>query len=460
MHWEYKLGFRMLLGRKRQFFSPMTLIALCGIAFGMTATLVSLSVITGFQQAYEKAILGFNAHLILVQDGDVEDPEILQPVLDGMKVTDEEARYWKEHALLWRWFKYFGLGTLSFFSDPKMEELEDKGIVASSAFVYREGLAILPDDVSGIVLKGVDPANLRTVYPIRYELLSGTPNGKDLEETLSPFDARVPPVMVGKNLFDRLFPGGLKPPAGESSLIRLMIPKGDAEEKHTLKDYAQDFTVVGFFESGLYEFDSQFILTGLPVMQELFHLGKRVSGVEMVLDDPNKAPGLARTIEAQLPIPADLISWDQLNEALFSAMQMEKTLFLIVMLLIILVASFNVMGIIFMMVLNRQGDLAVLKAMGALGFRLRRSFTLQGGVVGVAGAFVGSVLSALCLWSLDRFQWFDLDPQIYFISHLPVAWSPSLWIGLIGAALLICTASASAAAGVALKYGSLRQTFR
>ena len=445
----------MLLGRKRQFFSPMTLIALCGITFGMTATLVSLSVITGFQQAYEKAILGFNAHLILVQDGDIEDPEILTPVLDAMKTTDEEARYWKEHAPFWRWFQYVGLGTLSPFSDPKMEELKDKGIRGLSPFIYREGLVLLPDEVAGVVLKGIDPASLTTVYPIHYELLPEVTF--DLRQAMNQADLKAPPVLVGKDLFIRFFPKG---PTPKSPVIRLMVPKGGAEEKRTLNDYAQDFTVIGFFESGLYEFDSQFILTSLPIMQKLFHLGKRVSGIEMVLDDPQKAPGLARTLEVKLPIPADLISWDELNEALFAAMQMEKTLFLVVMLLIILVASFNVMGIIFMMILNRQGDLAILKAIGASNSRLHRSFSLQGVVVGIAGASLGSILSALCLWSLDHFQWFALDPQIYFIQRLPVAWPLSLWVGLIGSALVICTASATVAAGVALKYGSLRQTFR
>ncbi|MBI2340091.1 MAG: ABC transporter permease [Deltaproteobacteria bacterium] len=487
MRWEYRLGFRMLLGRKKQFLSPMSLIALCGIVFGVGATLTSLSVITGFQEAYEKAILGFNAHLILVTDGDIEDPSVLTPVFDEMRVTDEEALYWKKHAPLWRWLKHVG-----FFPDPKMEELQGKGIQGLSPFVYREGLALLSDEVAGVVLKGVDPSALDTVYPINYQLLPEATSGervtsheslvtghwslvtgresratsdeqRALTEALGRTDLKAPPVLVGKDLFTRFFPEGKTvAPArpAESRVIRLMVPKGDAEGKQTLKDYAQDFTVVGFFESGLYEFDSQFILTGLSSMQKLFQLDKKVSGVEMVLDDPHKARDMARALEAILPIPADIISWDQLNEDLFSAMRMEKTLFLVVMLLIVLVASFNVMGVIFMMILNRRGDLAVLKAVGAQGSRLRRAFSAQGAVMGLSGSVAGSFLSALCLWSLDRFGWFALDPQIYFISRLPVAWAPSLWIGLVASSVMICYGSAFVAAKVALKAGGLSQTFR
>lgn len=450
MNWEYHLGFRMLLGRKRRaFFSPMALIALCGIAFGMSATLVSLSVITGFQKAYEKAILGFNSHLVLVQEEEIEDPDVITSELNRFKVSKGEARYWEEHFFWWSW-----LGGFRFFSDAKMEELKEKGIQAYSPFVYREGLGLLPDEVTGIVLKGVDPKKVTEVYPIHYTSLGESETR--LENLLRVAAKKLPPVLLGKSLFHRFFPEGIS----EEPVVRLLIPKGKWQEARRFKDLAQDFRVVGTFESGLHEFDSQFVLTSLSVMQELFDLGSQVSGIEMVLDDPSKANVVARHVESALPVPVQVISWDELNESLFKAMKMEKTLFVIIMLLIILIASFNVMGIIVMMIIRRRSDLAVLTSMGAPKGSLVRSLSLQGFLLGIIGTLVGTLLSALFLWSLERFKWFELDPQIYFITHLPVTWPKGLWLTLIAAALIICYGTSWLTTKVVLKHTSLIQSFR
>lgn len=426
MSWITKISTKMLMSRKRRgILSPVSVIAICGIAFGMAATLVSLSVISGFQKAYEEAILGFNAHIVLVHEGE------MRGVGEG-----EISRLRQE------------------LRRAKGRVGEEEGVVAMTPFIFREGLGVLPDEVTGVVLKGVDPETMQSVYPLKYQTIQET--GVNLAELLSQGDDQIPPVIVGKALYDRFFPSGDK-----ETQIKVLIPKGDIKrEKPRLKDYAQTFKVVGTFESGLYEFDSQFIITSLSVMRELFKLRGGATGIEMRLDDPAKAPTLARLIEEKLPPGFQAVSWDELNESLFAAMKMEKNLFIIIMLLIILIASFNVMGSILMLILNRQSDIAILMAMGANRRGLNRAFALQGFFLGFVGVVVGMIISFVLLFTLKRYEWFSLDPQIYFISQLPVEWPFWLWSILAVVTLVICYFISQLASRMVIRYGSLVQTFR
>lgn len=410
MSWTTLISTRMLKGKKRRgLFSPMSLIAICGIAFGVTATLVSLSVVTGFQKAYQSAILDFNAHIVLIQEEEIE----------------------------------------SFSKEAKEVLSSFKEIKGMTPFIFREGLGVFPDGVSGVVLKGVDPETLREVYPLSYQKVSK----KDLE-----WDGQgVPPVIVGVKIFDRL---SLEEKEGKKP-IKLLMPKGETlTKKAHLSDYAQEFRVVGNFESGLYDFDSQFILTSLFVARKIFNLDHSLTGIELRLDDPRKAPALARMIEEALPLEFQAISWDELNEPLFYAMKMEKVVFIMIMLLILLIASFNVMGSILMMILNRRGDIAILRAMGVQKKSLYHSFALQGVILGGVGLLIGFIASAMLLLSLQKYHWLSLDPQVYFISHLPVSWPFALWIGLGIVVLMICYLVSNLAAKMVVRYGSLIQTFR
>lgn len=462
MPWELLYSWRILQGRRKSFFSPMTLIAICGIAFGMTAMLVSISVISGFQRVYEEAILGFNAHVVLIEDGEIDGLESLKPVLDHFRVSPSEIQYWKQHKGVWSW-----LGRLPGFKDPRMEALSQKGIVAATPFIYREGLGIFPDEVRSVVLKGVETSQIQNMYPLHFRSLQeqeeerlhphATPAASHFnpQTALDAPTTTYPSVIIGKILYDSFFPEGTQ---GQPQ-IKLMIPKGEGTGK-SLKDYAQTFQVVGVFESGLYEFDSQFVMTSIPAMEKLFNLKDHYSGLEIVLDDRSKAPAMARLIEKELPSSFQAISWDELNGSLFSAMKMEKVLFLIIMSLIMLVASFNVMGIILMLILQRERDIAIFKVMGARRQSLNLAFAVQGLFLATVGILLGSALSGFILWTLDRFKWFALDPKIYFISHLPVDWSTEVWLGLITAALLICYGVSRIASGWILRKGSLTQTFR
>lgn len=449
--WELDFSFRLLKSRKKlSVFLPMTLIAVCGIAFAMGAALVSLSVIGGFEKAYEQAILGFNSHIVLIREGEIDDLTEIAPVLNSFRTSPYETALWTRKEKTWKWS-----GGIPFFKDDRMEMLSQKGIQAVTPFIFREGLGIFPDAVEGIVLKGVDPAEMQKVYPVRYEHVDGTVLSDPGEALRQNQNAEIPPVVMGKPLFKRFFPDG----APDEPTVKLLIPKSYGESQK-LNDYTQTARVIATFESGLYEFDSQFMLASIEDLRQLFKLKAKTSGVEIVLDDRFKAQNTARALEAALPPGFQAISWDELNEPLFAAMKMEKTLFWIIMILVMVIASFNVMGIILMLVLKRQPDIAILLAMGAREKSVNRCFAFYGGMLGLGGALLGTLLSAAILWSLNTFHWIPLDPQIYFLTELPVEWSAWVWLIFVGATLLICYGVARIASARLIRRGMLAQTFR
>ncbi len=422
MKWELFFSWRMIRSHKgRSLVSPMSVTAVLSIAFGITAMLVSVSVISGFQEAYKRAILGFNSHLVILGERDISDVKEIAKKILSFRPT----------------------------------------LTAVTPFIFREGLGIVKDGVSNIVLKGVEPETMENVYHVHFQSLVPEQN---LSKILSDNSNPLPTVIVGKDLLKKFFPETLP----ENPVIRLLIPKEEKnssrDKNHSLSDFAQRFRVVGFFDSGLYEFDSQFILTSIESMQSIFHLSGAVTGFEAVLDDPDKAPQMARVIEAALDDSNDnllqVISWDELNEALFSAMKMEKTLFLVMMLLIMMIASFNVVGIMMMMILNRGRDIAILKAMGVPVRVMMRVFSIQGLYLALIGTALGSLLSFILLYSLQRFSWLKLDPEIYFISQVPVVWPKMLWMILIGVSLAICYGTSMIATRISLREGTFHQTFR
>lgn len=390
--WEYILGFRMLQGGASKLSrSPMTILSILGVAFCVTAALVSLSVMSGFEKAYKKAILAFNAHIVLIREGEIENIEQVKSQLD-------------------------------FFSR--------EGIEALSPFVFREGLGIFPNEVSQVMIKGIDPRTAKDVYPLGFATL--TASGQK-EGILDDDQTSTPPVLLGLELAKKYFPNGIP----KEPVITVMIP-GGGNSSNKMADFRHTFKVAGTFESGLHEFDGQFVLTSLLAMQRIFRMGGNVSGIELALGDPGQAPRMARLIEERLGGSFQAISWDELNEELFSALKMEKTIFLVIMALILMIAGFNIVGVILMLVLGKEREIGILWALGGCRRSIGRVFATQGFVIGASGTGLGSLLAALLVLSLSRAPWFRLDPEIYFVSSLPVNWSWGFALILMGLTLLFC----------------------
>jgi lipoprotein-releasing system permease protein len=200
--------------------------------------------------------------------------------------------------------------------------------------------------------------------------------------------------------------------------------------------------VTGVFDTGMYEYDNGYIYVSLSVGQQLAGLGTDVTGLEVRTTDRWEAPGIAKQIAKTLGYPFRTEDWQAQNNSLFQALNLEKLGMTFILLLIILVAAFNIVGTLTMVVADKTKEIGILRAMGMPAASIRRIFLVQGTLIGVVGTTLGLLLGLATAVALDHFKLIPLDPQVYFIDHLPVARTP-LDIGVTVAASLLIAAVAT-----------------
>ncbi len=270
-----------------------------------------------------------------------------------------------------------------------------EGIVATTPFVFRETMVVSKGVVKGIVIKGVDFSTLPLVSNIS---ITKFPTG-DL--TILPSYHLT--VFLGKALAEKL---GVNAPTE----VNLML--GSREFKKVL--------VAGTFESGLYDYDSQFALMGLKDLQGLFKMSDRVSGIEMKAADPDDAPMLAEVIKGELSFPFTITHWGELNQPIFEAMHLEKIMFAIIIGVLVLVSIFNIIGALVLRIIYKRKDIAVLAAIGMRGGSIKKIFTFHGTAFGVTGVLLGIVLGIAGAIAIGRLKLVHIEPEIYFLSSLPI----------------------------------------
>src|SRR6185295_8850645 len=217
-------------------------------------------------------------------------------------------------------------------------------------------------------------------------------------------------IILGKELAMRLgvFPGdsvNVVSPVGSVSAVSI-VPK------------IRTFTVVAIFQSGMYEYDSSLAYISLKDAQNFFNMGESITGIEVKVDDIFQAKDIARSVEEALGLQYWARDWMQLNRNLFSALKLEKTMMFLLLVLITLVASFNIVSTLTMIVTEKQREIAILKAMGATRKGIMRIFMLNGLVIGGTGTIIGVPLGYFFLWLIQTFWTFD--PTVYYISQIPV----------------------------------------
>ena len=200
----------------------------------------------------------------------------------------------------------------------------------------------------------------------------------------------------------------------------------------------QRFRVIGLFEAGFQEYDSRLVYIDLYASQNFFDQGDTVTGVEVRLHDLEQAAGVARTLERAMGQgPYHTMDWRELNHNLFTALEIQKVALSLVIATIILVAAFNVIATLIMIVLERKRQIAILKAMGAKQSNILAMFSFQGAMIGLAGTLGGLVLGGgVCAY----LSWtkFPLDPKVYLVDHLPVRTSWVEFVLTVVIALGIC----------------------
>ena len=263
---------------------------------------------------------------------------------------------------------------------------------------------------TGAQVKGIEPvgANAIDVTTIRKHAILG--DFRFVRDGVS-----LPGAVLGKLLAGKLsaFPGDTIVLLGEGTAdmnasTGAIIPKFDS------------VVVSGVFETGMYEYDDSYLYLDLHTAQRFAALGDDVTGIEVLTTDRDHASRVADTIRASLSTPVRATDWQEQNSGLFKALQLEKLGMSVILLLIVIVAAFNIVSTLTMVVADKTREIGILRAMGMPARSIRRIFLLQGVVVGAVGTAGGLILGLAVSVLLERYQLISLDPSVYFIDHLPV----------------------------------------
>jgi len=407
--YEILVGLRYLKAKRRQrTISLNTFISIAGITLGVAALIGTLGIMTGFKEDLQTKILGTTAHIIVQERG-----------TNDMKGYADLVR--------------------------QIEQVPE--VLASAPFIFKQVLVTSKTAVQGVVLRGIDPEQETRVTDIRTNLKFGelphldhppeflpssAPNGHTPEKPDAPKPKKHPGIIVGKELSFRLgvFLG---------DTLNVVSPVGPMTS-FTMTPKIRPFTVVGIFESGMFEYDSSLAYVSLKEAQNFFGLGDTVTGIQVKVSDVFQAQNIAHRIEATLGSGYLARDWMQLNRNLFSALKMEKTMMFLLLVLITLVASFNIVGTLTMIVNEKQREIAILKAMGATPRAIMRIFMLNGVVIGLVGTAIGIPLGYTFLYLIENYWTFDAS--VYYISKIPVHILP-LDVILVGTSAILISFAAT-----------------
>ena len=304
-------------------------------------------------------------------------------------------------------------------------------MAAAAPFVLTQaGISAGHDYAEGVVVLGIDPdTGVRSVTTLAQHFLKG-----DLR-----FHSTRPDVEGGIALGSRLA-GKLSAYPGD--VVTLVAFSGATKFNSSVGAFVPQYhryEVTGTFETGMYEYDNNYVALSRAVAQKFAGLDSAVTGIEVRLRDPWNAPAEAAVIESTLHYPYRAVDWQTQNRSLFSALKLEKLAMAFVVFLICVVAAFNVVGMLTMIVRDKTREIGILLAMGFRRASVRRVFLAQGILIGLAGTVVGVVAGFVVGKVVNDGQWIRIDPSIYFIDHLPVHTQPLDAVAVVVASLIIAT---------------------
>jgi lipoprotein-releasing system permease protein len=372
---EWMLAMRYLRARRQEgFISVIAWFSLLGIGLGVATLIIVMSVMNGFREELLSRILGINGHLnVSAQSRSLTDYEPLRERLEAIP-----------------------------------------GVIAVSPLVEGQVMATHNGAAQGAVVRGLEPSDLRGRELVASNIVAGD---------LSAFEGR-DTVIIGRRLARKL---GV--PVGGN--INLISPKGTVTAFGTVPRM-KSYRVAALFDIGMYEYDSGFVFMPLEAAQLYFSLKSGVSNLEIFLDNPSRAPAMAHDI-AKVAGPALRIhDWQRANASFFNAIQVERNVMFLILTLIIVVAAFNIISSMIMLVKDKGSDIAILRTMGATRGTIMRIFFISGtsiGVIGTLGGFGAGLAFAANIETIR--QWIQgltgselFAAEIYFLSQLPAVVDP------------------------------------
>ena len=390
MPYELQVAIRYLVARRRQaFVSLISLVSTLGVAVGVTALVVALALMTGLQGELRDRMLGSMPHIYVarIAESGVAD------------VAGERARM-----------------------------LPIPHVVGAAPVVIGPALVRAGERSAFVTLKGVDPGTERTVT----ELPSRMTSGSFADLSVSSENAagqRLDGIALGKDLAASLS-------VKVNDVVTVLTPEGTLTPMGVMPRM-RSLRVAGIFTLGLYEYDSAYAVVALPVGLRL--MGKpHPDFLQLKVDDVYQAHTVAEGIVARYGATYQVQDWAQMNQSLFSALQLEKMAVSITIGLIVMVAALNIVASLVLMVMEKSRDIAILKTMGATPRSISIVFMLQGTLIGLAGTAAGVVLGLGLSFVLDRYRLVRIPTDVYQIAYVPFAVEPLAVATVALAALLIC----------------------
>ena len=388
--YELLIGLRYIRAKRRNsFISFISMVSILGIALGVAALIIVLSVMNGFQDEVRSRILGMAAHVQIT--GATGTLENWQPTANIARQT--------EH------------------------------VIATAPYVYGQGLLTNGEQVKGALVRGIDPVLEGGVNEVAQKLVVGK------LDNLVPGEFR---VILGWQLANELG-------ARMGDKVTLITPQGQVTPAGMIPRLKQ-FTVAGIFRAEYYPYDSGLALLHMGDAQKLFRMGEMVSGVRVKLDDLGYARAVSHALTSKMP-DAYVSDWTQENPSYFRAVEIEKRMMFIILTLIVAVAAFNLVSTLVMVVTDKQADIAILRTLGARPLSIMGIFVIQGALVGFIGLGLGIVGGVLLALNIDVVVPFIekvlgvhfLSKEVYYISDLPseLQWSDVWGVTLIAFVLAL-----------------------
>jgi lipoprotein-releasing system permease protein len=409
MRFELFIASRYLRAKRRQaFIGIITGISILGVAAGVASLIVALAINNGFRQDLQQRLIGSSSHISL------------------LRVADDGIQDWP--ALLKRLAK-------------------EPHVIADAPAIYEQVLISRGPRARGAVLKGMIPADERTVGDLLSSIkegsaaaLEGPGTRTESEETtnhvgtapsavpsaLAPADsspddlsqvhariAAMPPIILGKDMADNLG-------ATIGSIVLVTSPQGELTPFGMVPKYTR-FRVVGIFDSGFYDYDSSWAFTDLADAQRLFGLGDLISVIEFKIDDIYQADKVSHELETAAGKGFMTTNWMEQNQALFHALRLERLVTFITIGLIVFVAALNILISLIMMVMEKTRDIAVLISMGTRKSQVRNIFIAQGMLIGLIGTAIGLLLGYAISYAGGHYHIISLSPEVYSIDYVPFA---------------------------------------
>lgn len=393
---DWFIARRYLSARKKgRFLSIITWIALGGVTVGVAALVVVNAVMTGMQKDLKGKILGSTPHVMVLQNGAALRLENWRGVLNTVR--------------------------------------EDLDVIAARPFV-----------MSTVQLRRaqVDYSQPATLLGVPTDTAGGAPT--DMEEeilegilNLKTPDSGLRPILVGSGLADRM-----QVFTGDTLIVSSLdnISYGTFGLTIPMRQYE----VTGTFTTGMYEYDTQNLYTSLEQAQEMLGMADQdvVSGISVRTTDPENASQIATRLQEKLNREHmtgmyTVTSWTETNQDLFAALKLEKLVMGLILFLIVIVAAFNIISTLVMVVADRTREIGILKAMGMTDRGILRVFVLQGAWIGIVGTMLGTGLGLMLCWVLDRYEIIKIPPEVYFVDRLPVSLEFTDLLVIVASSVLI-----------------------